>query len=253
MSTALDLDVVREVLAPLDLSLLFAVVGGDHLYGLAAPDSEVRVRAGHRDALSASLGPGRRAANLELELLQKGLGIKLLSEDLDRVGRRVEHATGPLFEELHSPLVLVGEDAANELRELSKGFLTRKVHRYYHSLARSALWRLEGEKTKRTRPILWLYRAALAGIHVLETGEVQPDLERLLAIYELPHVEPLLPSADGPTTVGDPARAAALLNEAYDLLERLDRAAEGTSLPDEPADPAPLRDWLASRRSVATE
>lgn len=248
MTTALDLDVVREVLAPLDLSLLFAVVGGDHLHGLAAPDSEVRVRAGHRDALAASLGPGRRAANLELELLQQGLSIHLLSEDVDRVSRRIEHATGPLLEELHSPLVLVGHEAVEELRTLSLRFVTRKIHKYYHSLARAALWRLEGEKTKRTRPILWLFRAALAGIHLLEKGEVQPDLERLIVIYDLPHLAPLLPSADGPATVGDPARAAALLNEAYELLERLDRAAEETSLPDEPGDPAPLREWVTQAR-----
>ena len=56
----LDLDSLREILTPLDLTLHFAVIGGDHLIGLAAPDSEMRVREGHLKAHTASLGGGRR-------------------------------------------------------------------------------------------------------------------------------------------------------------------------------------------------
>jgi hypothetical protein len=244
----LDLDAIREIVAPLDLSPVFAVVAGSHLAGTAAPDSDVVVRGAHAKALTASLGPGRRTATVELELLDRGVSLRYASEDLDRVARRVAKGDGALLESLRSGEVLSGEEALGELREISRAYVTRRIHRYYRALVRRAFWRLEGSVTKRVRPVLSLYRALLAGIHVLERGEIVPDLRELVGIFAVPWLEGLLRSPKRSARIGDPARTRFLLGEAHALLERMERACEETSLPAELPPPDAALAFAAARR-----
>lgn len=246
MSDPPVLDRVRRILAPLDLLPVFAVIGGDHLFGYAGPKSEVRVRAVHRSALAAGLGHGRATPSLELELLDEGLSVSVYSETPERAARRVGHGDGTFLEEIRSPLVVVGDEPLAALREASAPFLTRRLHRHYRSLARAALWRLEGETTKGRRALLELYRALLAGIRVLETGELVPDLPSLADFHGLPHVAALA-AEEGPY-VGDPTTAGFLLNDAYALLDRMDRALEITRLPEDGPPPDRLLAWAAAVR-----
>jgi len=240
----LDLDAVRAVLAPLDLTPLFQVVGGDHLFGFPSPVSRVRVRGCHTAALSAALGPSGRARSLSLTLLDRGLEVRVISDEVPEIARRLQRADGTLLEELRSPLVLTGEDALSELRVIARSYVTRPLHGHYRRIARGALRRLEQDAAKRVRHLLGAIRAALAGIHALETGEIVPGLPELLRLRELPFLEDLAGEWLRRPLVGDPARLAFYLAEARSLLDRLDRAAAESPLPGRPPRSERLREWV---------
>ncbi|MHC4472260.1 MAG: DNA polymerase beta superfamily protein [Planctomycetota bacterium] len=245
MANELDLDAVRAILAPLDLTPLFLVVGGDHLFGFPSPVPRVRVRGAHTAALSAALGKGGRAASLTLTLLDRGLEVRLTSEEIEKLARRIERGDGTLLEEIHSPLVLEGEAPLAELREIARGFVTRRIHRHYLRIADGAIRRLERDDAKRVRHVLQVFRAVLAGVHALETGEIRPDLRDLLRRHDLPFLEELAARWSRSPLVGDPARFEFYMTEARALLGRLEEAAARTNLPDRPPSPELLREWVA--------
>lgn len=234
----LDLEALREVLNPLDLTLHFAVVGGDHLFGLAAPDSEVRVRAGHVEALTASLGSGRRAARVELELVDRALSVHIVSDDLTRLERLMEKGDPRLLEELHSPVVVAGAEEVRHLRSLARGLVSERLTRRYAELARRAAVRLAESSSLRAGPLLHRIRALLAGIHVLTRGEILPDLPSLVRAHGLDHLRDLARRPDPRAVVADPARFGFYLDEADRLAERFAEAVRDSTLPAAP-EPSP--------------
>jgi predicted nucleotidyltransferase len=244
----LDLVAVRAVLGPLDLDPVFQVVAGDHLHGFPAPGSLVRIRGCHREALAATPARGRRVPTLELDLLDRGMDLRLTSHDLDRIGEKLVSGEGPLIEAVHSPLVVAGEAEITELRGAVRPLLSRGLHSYYRSLARAARRELEGQLTRKVLPLLRMYRALLGGIQVLESGEVVPDLPRLAEIHEIPYLDAAMARPTKPPWIGDPALLGFLFGEADDLFERLDRAEARSPLPDRPGSDAALREFLQSQR-----
>src|SRR5262249_15038784 len=85
---------------------------------------------------------------------------------LERVlGRTVPHATNLL----------------GELRPIVRRTLSRRVHRHYRGFAQNQLRFLEKEPT--AKKLLYVLRTTLTGIHLLETGELEADLSRVMERY----------------------------------------------------------------------
>src|SRR6185295_10499132 len=57
----------------------------------------------------------------------------------------------------------------------------RRVHRHYRGFALNQLQLLEKEPT--AKKLLYVLRTSLTGIHLLETGELEPDLTRIMGRY----------------------------------------------------------------------
>jgi predicted nucleotidyltransferase len=99
---------------------------------------------------------------------------------------------GYVLEQLFSPLVVVTTPAHAELQALGRRCVTRQHVRHYTGFA-GTQWRLFAKGTPpRVKPLLYVYRVLLTGIHLLRTGEVQADLSVLNETARLPHVDALV-------------------------------------------------------------
>lgn len=125
-------------------------------------------------------------------------------------------------------------------------------HHAHHYLGFAAnQWKLFLKQTQpRVKPLLYVYRVLLTGIHLMRTGEVEANLVRLSEQFGLPFLADLiarkvagpehsaLGEADIPFHQGQYERLTRALEEAY----------EATALPANPAGRDALHDLLVRLR-----
>jgi hypothetical protein len=147
-----------------------------------------------------------------------------------------------VLECLYTPLVIFATPLAEELVAMRSAFLSRMVYQTYNSYVLSQFKKLERDLRNRHalkwKHVMHLIRLLLAGIAVLEEGEVpvrvEAGRERLLAIRR-----------------GDLAWAA--VNEwRLDLHKQFERAFTHTSLPERPDYERANAFLLKARRSMVS-
>ena len=99
---------------------------------------------------------------------------------------------GYVLEQLYSPLVVQSGPAHEELKEIAKGCVTR--HHSHHYLGFAATqWNLfQKESPPRVKPLLYVYRVLLTGIHLMRTGRIESNLITLNEDFGLPYIEELV-------------------------------------------------------------
>lgn len=240
-----DLPFLARTLGALDLLPDFQVVAGRHLHGFPAPTSAVEVLGCHREALGAAVGPGRRPPEVDVDLLDRGTEIHLVSLSRLRVAERLLAADEEWIEAIHSPLVVCGEETLGAVRRLVRPVLSRRMARWYLQTVETAHEALETHLTKRVGPVLTIFRALLAGIHLLERGEVEPGLPRLLEVHDLPYLKAATARPTAPPWIGDPAMIGFLYSEEERLFELFSASLGRSALPEEPGPAPELEAFLA--------
>ncbi len=121
-----------------------------------------------------------------------------------------------------------------ELRPIVQRSLSRRVHRHYRGFAQNQLRFLEKEPT--AKKLLYVLRTALTGIHLLETGELEPDLTRVMGRYGFSDAASLVErKRAGERLALDAGPLEAWRPRVDGLFVRLDQARETSPLPEEPA------------------
>ena len=98
---------------------------------------------------------------------------------------------GYVMEQVFSPLVVHTTPEHEELKAIAKECLTR--HHAHHYLGFAATqWKLfQKENPPQVKPLLYVYRVLLTGIHLMRTGEVEANLVRLNEQAKLPYIAEL--------------------------------------------------------------
>ena len=99
---------------------------------------------------------------------------------------------GYVLEQLHSPLVVQSSPEHEELKAIAQGCVTR--HHSHHYLGFAATqWNLfRKEDPPRVKPLLYVYRVLLTGIHLMRTGQIEPNLITLNEDLRLPYIGDLV-------------------------------------------------------------
>jgi predicted nucleotidyltransferase len=124
-----------------------------------------------------------------------------------------------------------------ELKAIARGCVTRHHSHHYRGFAQTQ-WRLfEKESPRRAKPLLYVYRVLLTGIHLMRTGEVEANLLRLDEQFRLPYVPDLVArKLAGPEqTALDDADVAFHRAEFDRLWAELEVAHASSTLPEEPS------------------
>jgi predicted nucleotidyltransferase len=217
--------------------LVFATVSGAHLYGFPSPDSDYDLRGCHVLPLDEVIGldPGRET--VETSSVEESLELDLVSHDAKKFFGLLLKKNGYVLEQVYSPLVVHTTPEHDELQVIARGCVTR--HHAHHYLGFAATqWRLfDKERPRRVKPLLYLYRVLLTGIHLMQTGEVEANLARLNAAARLPHVDELIArKLAGPEQATlDDADAAFHRREYERLHNALEFAHQTSHLPDYPS------------------
>ena len=231
-------------------SLLFATVSGAHLYGFPSEDSDVDLRGVHvlspPEVVGLDIGP----ETLQSSHVREGLGVDLVTHDVRKFFELLLRRNGYVLEQLCSPLVVRTTCEHAELIALVPGLLTR--HHAHHYLGFAATqWRLfEKERPRRVKPLLYVYRVLLTGIHLLRTGTVEASLPVLNETFRLSYVPELIArkreGAERATL--DDADMTFHAAEYTRLSGELERAREETHLPEVPSARPALHDLLVRIR-----
>src|SRR5262245_19543196 len=241
---------VTNEIASQPYPLFFATVSGAHLYGFPSPDSDYDLRGVHilpaREVLG--LDPGRET--IEVAAVRDGLEIDLVTHDVKKFFRLLLKKNGYVLEQLFSPLVLHTTPEHEELKAIAKTCVTRHHSHHYFGFAETQWGLFDKERPRRVKPLLYVYRVLLTGVHLMRGGEVEANLISLNDEFKLPYLHELIERK-----LAGPEKSALSdvdvefhRHEFERLRGMLEDACRASSLPETPAGKGALNDLLIRLR-----
>lgn len=246
---------LRAVIDAQPYPLLFVTISGAHLYGFPSPDSDYDLRGVHLLPLREVVGLEARQETIEVSEVVEGLEVDLVTHEAEKFCRLLLRRNGYVLEQLCSPLVVQTSQLHTELRDLVPGLLTRHHAHHYLGFA-DTQWRLfVKEEPRRIKPLLYVFRVLLTGIHLMRTGEIEANLLALHAQMPLPGLAELVTRKMATKEHATlPDRDLALFEREFlRLRDELEQARDRSTLPEAPPARAALSEWLVRVRLGATE
>lgn len=230
--------------------LLFATISGAHLYGFPSANSDFDLRGAHVLPLETVIGLDEGDQTVEKEGIYDGYELDLVTHDIEKFFRLMLKRNGYVLEQVFSPLVVHSTPEHEELKSIARNCITR--HHAHHYLGFAATqWRLFGkESPPRVKPLLYVYRVLLTGIHLMRTGEVEADLVTLNTSAMLPYIDELVQRKHaGPEKATLETSDVNFFTQEYErLTTELESAFEASQLPEVPNARRELNDLLVRLR-----
>lgn len=233
--------------------LLFATISGAHLYGFPSPDSDFDLRGVHLLPFDQVVGLNDREETVEKSGIYDGLEIDLVTHDAHKFFSLMLRKNGYVLEQVLSPLIVHTTPEFDELRSIAPRCVTRFHAHHYLGFA-ATQWKLfQKESPPRVKPLLYVYRVLLTGIHLMRSGELQANLQTLNEEAKLPYLPELIErKLSGPEQSVLTAADLQFHAREYERLESLLRtAAEESTLPETSDAKPALHDLLVRLRSAA--
>jgi predicted nucleotidyltransferase len=213
------------------------VVGltGAHAYGFPSPDSDLDLKAIHVVPARALLGLVPADAPLEHVEVWRGRELDLSSHALHQAAHLLLKGNGNMLERLLGPCVVWRSPTGEALTALAQRLLSQRAIHHYRGFFERML--VEHEQLKRTssstaKKMLYAYRVALTGTHLLATGALVTDVRPLAEQYGF-SIEALLRSKQ----LGEKAAVTDdhdFLRDVERLRTLLEHAKDSSVLPPEP-------------------
>jgi len=230
--------------------LLFATVSGAHLYGFPSPDSDYDLRGAHVAPIALLAGLDKVEETVKTSHLREGMDVDLVTHEVRKFFTLLLRDNGYVLEQLYSPLVVHTTPAHAELKEIARGCITRHHSHHYFGFA-DTQWKLfEKERPRRVKPLLYVYRVLLTGIHLMRTGEVEANLLHLSEEFRLPYLPELIQrKLAGPEHSALEDADLAFHQAEFALLRaELETAYQASNLPNAPRAKPALNDLLVRLR-----
>lgn len=246
-----DLKVAKRFLEarPPRGGVVLCAITGSHHYGFPSPDSDIDIKGIHLAPTRTCLGLGHPQETHDRLEVFDGIECDLTTHEAKKAIGLMLRGNGNILERIFSPFQLLPGPGVDALRELAKGSLSKRCLGHYRGYFRG----MQREHTKvaqTAKTMLYTYRVALTGVHLLRTGVVVADLGLLAPEYGFDEVLQLierkcatrekvgLPDAESMHFQGGWAR----------LEEALEEALLASQLPDEPGNEAACEAWLVDQR-----
>ena len=188
--------------------------------------------------LEKVIGLDVREETVEDSRVIDGLEMDIVSHDVRKFFGLLLKKNGYVLEQLCSPLVVHTTPEHAELMAIARGCVTRHHSHHYFGFAETQ-WKLflKGS-VRRAKPLLYVYRVLLTGIHLMRTGEVEANLVTLNEKFRLPYIADLVArKLAGPEqSVLNDADVAFHESEYQRLRAELQSAHEASRLPELPSE-----------------
>jgi predicted nucleotidyltransferase len=235
--------------------LLFATISGAHLYGFPSADSDFDLRGIHLLPIEQVVGLDPGEETVEKSGVHDGIEVDLVTHDAKKFFNLMLKKNGYVLEQLLSPLIVHTTPEHDELKSIARDCITR--HHAHHYLGFAATqWKLfRKEEPPRVKPLLYVYRVLLTGLHLMATGEVEANLLRLNETAKLPYIDDLVArKLSGPEKGHLDTPDVEFHELEYKrLVAELELAGKQSHLPERPAEPTALSDLLVRLRINAVE
>jgi predicted nucleotidyltransferase len=244
-------ELVTRTVASHPYPLVFATISGAHLYGFPSPDSDYDIRGVHILPLAEIAGLVRGQDTVQT-MLDGPPEIDLVTHDAEKFFRLLLKRNGYVLEQVLSPLIVKTTPEHEQLQSLARRCITR--HHAHHYLGFSEnQWRLFlKDHPRRLKPLLYVFRVLLTGIHLMRTGTVEANLLHLNETFHLPYLRDLIArKLEGTERQTLDDKDVVLFESEYSRLrEMLMREAEHTSLPEETGAREGLHEMVLRLRGV---
>jgi predicted nucleotidyltransferase len=230
--------------------LLFATISGAHLYGFPSADSDFDLRGVHRLPLRDVVGLTEGEETFEKSGFREGVEIDLVTHDVRKFFGLMLKKNGYVLEQLLSPLIVYTTSEHEELKTFAPGCITRHHAHHYFGFAETQ-WKLfQKGDSPRVKPLLYVYRVLLTGIHLMRTGEVEANLVHLNETARLPYIADLIARKTGGPEAGclEGTDLEVHHREFERLRGELQQAFDASHLPEVPTASAALDDLLVRIR-----
>lgn len=230
--------------------LIFATISGAHLYGFPSPDSDYDLRGVHVPPLKEVVGLQSGAETIERSGVRDGIEIDMVTHDAKKFFGLLLKKNGYVLEQVFSPLVVHTSPEHIELKDIAAQCVTRHHTHHYLGFAETQ-WKLfEKESPPRIKPLLYVYRILLTGIHLMQTGVIEANLVRLNQAAKLSYLDELIQRkvAGAEQERLTEADLEFHRGEYVRLREKLQQAHEASALPESPRGDAALHDLLVRLR-----
>lgn len=246
----IDREKMMEHVSTHPFQLMFATISGAHLYGFQSPDSDFDIRGVHLLPLETVVSLDRGEQTVEKEGIYDGLEIDLVTHDASKFFGLMLRRNGYVLEQIFSPLVVFTTAEHEELKSIASNCITRHHAHHYLGFAATQWKLLSKESPRRVKPLLYVYRVLMTGIHLMRTGEVEANLVKLNEIAKLDYIDDLVARKQSGSEKGtlDAADLEFHSREYERLTKELDLAYEQSKLPETPSARHALNDLLIRLR-----
>jgi predicted nucleotidyltransferase len=168
--------------------------------------------------------------------MHDGLEVDLVTHDVRKFFKLLLGKNGNVLECIYSPLVVHTTPEHEELKALAMRCVTRYYASHYLGFAGSQIKLYKKENPHRVKPLLYIYRVILTGLHLMRTGELEPNLVHLNAHVQLSYIPDLIArkQAGGEQGLLEDADLAFHEAEIQRLLAELEGSLEHSILPNDP-------------------
>ena len=172
--------------------LLFATISGAHLYGFPSPDSDFDLRGVHVLPLEKVVGLDVRDETVQDSRVIEKLEMDIVSREVRKFFGLLLKKNGHVLEQLFLPLIIHTTPEREEWKAICAfksgeddipfpepgGFIAGDVitkhHAHQYSGFAETQWNLLlKESPRRVKPLLYVYRVLLTGIHLTRTGVIE--------------------------------------------------------------------------------
>lgn len=227
---------LQAILAEQRYPLLFVTLSGSHLYGFSSPDSDYDLRGVHVLPVREVIGLREGKETIDFIKMYDGLEIDLATHDVRKFLKLLLGKNGNILECIYSPLVVYTTPEHEELKALAMRCVTRYYAYHYLGFANSQIKLYNKENPHRVKPLLYIYRVILTGLHLMRTGELEPNLVHLNESAQLAYIPDLIArkQAGGEHGLLEGADLAFHDIEMKRLLAELEGSLEKSVLPTDP-------------------
>lgn len=221
-------------------------LSGAHAYGFPSPDSDLDLKAIHVAPTRELLGLFPATPPVERVEVSEGVELDCSSREIGMVLHGILKGNGNFIERVLGRLLLVRGSMLADLQPLVRASLSQRTYRHYRGFALNQ--RLEAQRSRRAKKVLYVLRTTLTGAHLLRTGELVTDAAVLAPEYGF-RIDDLL---DAKSRAERAALGDAVFQAAEAQMDRafgtLDEAWALSSLPPEPPNHAEVNAWLVQER-----
>lgn len=247
-----DLALARRFLAahgPHGTPMLCGITGA-HQYGFPSADSDIDMKGIHLAPTRQLLGLDPPAQTHDRLELFEGVECDLTSHEAAKALGLLLAGNGNMLERILSPYQLFEGEAVTQLQDLARGAVCKRFAKHYRGFFEGMRREHRSRPEPGVKSLLYSYRVALTGIHLMREGVLQADINRMAPIYGFSSVIELVDYKRD-------HREKAVLPDALDrrhcarwddLATMLDQAIEQTELPELAPNRDAMSDWLVARR-----
>lgn len=248
-----DLDLGRRYVAarPPPGRLVLCAVTGSHYYGFPSPDSDLDLKGIHIAPAEAFLGLSALPDTHDKLEVFEGTECDLTTHEALKALQLLLRGNGNMLERIFSPFQLVETTELADLKDLAKRSLSRRFFYHYKGFFQGICKEHEAKGQRRGKSLLYAYRVALTGAHLLKTGEVVGNLMDIAGEYGFPEALTLAEAKRAGTEKGSLAPEEDARHRAAwpRLMKLLEEARTSSPLPEEPKNEADLSAWLTETRA----